>query len=872
MRFCPSGSRRLSCASIAAFVFAVVIYLPSLATAQSGESAGKPNVLVAPSVVQRASDSRWTPLTAVGANRTDKDREEIVSVYLDGNADIQFATKFWIPANSRRQAWIPLLVPPQDDFDRVNIPLTTMSIESGPDGETLRPDWTDSATVDRSLLLTQFEINTGLLMEAPEIDLDGKQVARMQELMSLINAGRSTAIQQSMELPNIAFASNFLPDTQGGLDQLDQIVIAGNALKQDSAGLLAVRRWLRRGGRLWIMLDLTDADLVRSLLGDDAEFDIADRTTLNQFTLETADVVATQAFASEEWESETPVDFVRVYTASKDVTCNVNGWPAAFWQSVGDGEVLFTTLGHAGWLTAESAPTVALGQLSRRLFEPRAKPFESVTAMVPVVNDQIGYSIPSRSIAASLMGANTLLIALGGLWWMKRKRLEMLAVLIPAVALLTSAVMLWVGNQNSGSIPTTIASGQLVVINDATEEADIQSTYAVYCQEETPIELTSAPDTFVQPLDWSGSRTKRVQWGDSGINRWIQPDQPPGTVENWYSDTSMFVRSASTKDSSKQSSAIVRSVVGTFDESGFVGRFPTAGESQVEDAFLAGFPSPSSAVSINPAGGEVEVRIGPSDVLAKDQFVADTLLDDEQSKRQVVLRRLFETAEKSFLVNGPQLLFWSDPQSVGLSVADSFTRKGTSLISVPVRLVPPESGSRIIIPSTFIQTESFAKYRGISSLFNPRNGQWLTDVTKSTETDLLFKFPDAVGQIELERVNVKLKINAPERKLTISAVHGDDSTTVFEQQSPTGTIQFAIDDPSILDAKTHQGLVLTIAVSAPEGSEETKGSFVVSQGDPGQSNGPAPGAPQPIIAETENTSKTWQIDALAIDVEGVAAP
>ncbi|MCD0462573.1 hypothetical protein [Roseiconus lacunae] len=831
------------------------------------------SVTIAPSIVQRASGNRWTPLSVVGVNRTDEEKTETVSVYIDGDPEVQFSSKFWLPAKSRRKTWLPVLIPPQQDPERVNIPLTTMSLEEGPDGESLRPDWTDSAIVERSLLLTEMEINTGVISDAAEIDFTGRQVDRLQALMSFINVGRSTAIQQSMELPNIAFAANLLPDTHGGLDQLDQIVIAGNSLSNDTAGVGTIRRWLRRGGRLWIMLDRTDSGIVRELLGDDAVYDIADATQLNQFKLETSDVVYSSNFTSESWESERPVDFVRVFTESDDISCQIDGWPAAFWQPVGDGEVLFTTLGIEGWMLPEGRASIGLGQISRRLFEPRAKPIDSVTAMVPVVNDQIGYQIPSRGIAALLMVSNTILIALGGLWWMRQQRLERLALLVPVVAIISSAAMLWIGKMNSGSIPTTIASAQLVVLNDATNEADIQSTFAVYCQEEIPIELSSAPNTFVQPLDWSGNRTKRAQWLDNGSSRWIQPDQPPGTVENWFSDSTAFVRST---ENGSDSASLVHPLVGTFDEAGFLGSFPNSATATIEDPFLASFPAANTAATSSVNDDRIEVRIRAEDSLTDGQFVSATLMDDTQSKRQEVLRELFADAEQSFLANGTQLLYWTDPTDIGLGISESFIRTGTALVSVPVKIVPPQSGARIRIPSTFIEIDSFAKYRGISALFNPRSGKWLTDVTKSTETDLLFRFPTAIGQVDLERVNVTLRISAPERLVTIKAIHGDQSTTVFEENSPTGTVRFTIDDPSVLETDQHGGLVLTVSVGAP--TDPGDDSSIAPS--PQQSRRATPGSESPnsqdfpeglapIILESDNTNKTWQIDQLTIDAEGV---
>src|SRR5262249_31459584 len=135
-----------------------------------------------------------------------------------------------------------------------------------------------------------------------------------------------------------------------GFDGIDHFVIASRRLADDPAGLRALRQWLERGGKVWVMLDLVDPEVIAPLLGDAFDFQVVDRVGLTNFAIQESEDAQPPEGPQARQVHERPVDFVRVLLPPQErVRHTINGWPAWFTRQVGRGKVVFTTLGPRGW-------------------------------------------------------------------------------------------------------------------------------------------------------------------------------------------------------------------------------------------------------------------------------------------------------------------------------------------------------------------------------------------------------------------------------------------------------------------------------------------------------------------------------------------
>lgn len=841
----------------------------SPAVGQTSETTGEEDsakATVVPSGTQRFASGKWASLAAVGANPTGEDRQETVSVYLGDDPSIQFTTNFWLPAGSRRQAWLPVRVPDQASGDADRIDLSIMRLSESAGQETFEENLKAVPVIKRSLMLTDQEINTGVSGEIMYLPGSETELDPLLQVIDVLNAGRDLTVNSMLELPPIHFSSNFLPPTHGALDELDQLIIAGDQLTLDTVGLATVRRWVRDGGRLWIMLDQTGTDLVTELLGLDHAITVVDTIELNSFDMQIYDPVAGwNERTREQWSSERPVEMLRVLTDADDISLRIGDWPVAFWKPMGRGEVVFTTLNSRGWLDDEGTATNALYRHSQRFFEPRKEPIETRSTMLPMLDQKIGYQIPSRSIAATILIANVVLILAFGAIWTRSRRLERLAVLVPICSLLSAGLMIGLGNRQAGAVPSTVAVGQWVRADASSGEVDVQAAYAVYSQQSTELDLRTRLDAPLMPLskETSGT-TRRLILNDGGQSHWEGLEQPPGVVRHFASEGTVVTENS-------------WGVRGTFDQDGFVGRLTGLTTATADDAVLVAGNGPVTAANCTTGDQAVSVTAGVNDLLAPGQFMPGNLISDLQRQRQNFLRAMVAERETSPFGIHPHLLLWTDPIDTGVMFDQQFIQRGSALVSVPLELASPRNGQSFSIPATFIRTEAYAGTRGRSSLFNNQTGKWLENLTKPTVTELLFRVPEAVRPMTITNAKVAIKVTAPFRSLVIKTLQNDQPTVVFEKKSPTGLQEFEIDDPSLLPMHADGGLWMEIQITETDGAADDGSGTAASEPniipaaetDPSLRSTEDSAAVVTAPANNSPDNTTWQIDYIHVSLQGV---
>jgi hypothetical protein len=706
--------------------------------------------------------------------------------------------------------------------------------------ETFQNDAMGRQITEQPLLLDYARAKTGIMLHRPMPD----ELELMNELdwdsYEMVYKGRESALNSPIM---IDFGMDFLPQFPTALNSLDHMVIAGDRILDDSAGLANLRHWLFQGGRLWIMLDQTSMETVTALLGNKARCSVVDRVELNDFDLEDVSELQrrSEQRSVESWSSEIPVELLRVFAGTDDVHCRVDGWPVAFWQKVGDGEVLFTTLGARGWIRS-GASTTALNSVAYRFFQPLEETSLDSTAISELVNGQIGYRIPSRRLATLILGLNSLLILSFGCWWARCQKLERLAWFVPAMALITTAIFLVVGSRNIGAVPSTVATAQIVRVSDATNESHISALTAVYSQDSGDLEL--APSNGVSAVIMKKVKNDdkdrlivddnvqgRIVWDDDGRSHWANHYQPSGVVR--YIETKQTV-----------SDDVFRVAHGTFDEEGFHGTLAGIDVSECEDALIVVAPGWAAAVSFDSSGA---FSVGSGDLLAKGQFIADQLMSDIQRSRQSLLRQLLASTSSTPFGGELSLLVWTPPLEMGVEFDTSFERVGSALMSIPLRIARPPAGTDIQIPAAFIRIESVVGKYGSSTVFNQRTGEWIKVASTKTKTQLRCVVPPALLPLQINQVTVTIKVRAPSRTLSIEGNIDGKATVLVERADPIGLVRFKIDRPEAFELDAAGGFLLLIHVTETELQRQI-------------SSGQATGADQ--------FDSTWEIDYVRVDAFG----
>lgn len=830
----PNGAR-------GAVSIAIWLTLVSGLLAQEEESSSRRvNVSASPGGTQRFSRGDWTVLSVSGRNLTDSDREEVMSVYMGEDSSRQFAKQFWLPAGATRQSFLPVWVP-ESPLTEQQMSLSSMRLDESSGSEQITQDYIGMSVSNRSVMLTDQEVNTGLLMDRRPPDASGAIPEDTETLYAAIYAGRDSVVESPLGVGLITFNGNFLPPTPRALDELDQFILASDRIVADTAGLAQIRSWLRDGGRLWIMLDRTSESVVRALLGDEVDFTVVDRLELTDYDL-ASEATMTDPAISEPWSGETPVDFVRVLSDADDIPVRIDGWPAAIWQPVGRGEVLLTTLGARGWVKEEQL-TAAYRTMCARVFELRNVPEPHAEALLPILDDQIGYTIPARHVAALVLGVNAVLLCLIGGWWARQRRLERLAFLIPVLAIISTVTLLAIGKRHATAVPSSVATGQLVQVFDSVGEAKVSTVRAIYSQDSGDLGLQSPYRTMTIPLRSEPSAgVARIRWDDTGASTWQGSPLPPGVLH-------------ATSDSTIQLADPIE-LRGTFDENGFVGDLRGVGSRSCSDALIVAAPGPATAVDIGADSNGIAVRGALSGLLAKDQFILGALLSDTQRMRQEALRQVLASPEKNPFGYQPSLLFWTEPFDLGVRFDDRFERGGgAALVSVPVRLRRPADGTRYQIPSTFVAIQPHAGSRGVTSTFNPRTGDWLA-MTKPSNTELSVRFPKTLLPLSIETITVHFRVSAPSRSVVLMGRIDGDPVELFRQDSPAGQLDATLDRVEALDLDDDGGLWLSVVVTKSESEREREANQDASSVN----------LPAVDLADVS----TWQIERLHVSATAVS--
>jgi len=810
------------------------------------------SVRATPSSIRRYEPGQWSTLEVFGVNYGSDDTEELVSVYFDTHSQLQFARRFWLPAGAQRKTWLPIRVPADVPPDRNRTTASILRLGDGRDGEVIRRTAGGDLQIDEQPLVVDHEsIKSAILFRRslpdafgvrPELDWDAYE--------TVYKARESTLLSRVM----VDLDADFLPTWPQGFESLDQIILCGESLPTDSAGLANIQQWLQRGGRLWILLDRTQPSTVHALLGNAAGCDIVDRVELSQFdVVDVSRPEGPQVAAT--WQADEPVELVRVVTNGLEVACRIDGWPAAFWQPVGDGEVLFTTLGPRGWLTESGEPSEPLKMIASRFFSPRRERPLPIKTLQPLLNEQIGYRVPDRRLASAILGLNTLGLLVVGGWLARRQRLDWLAGVVPALALTATGAFLAIGTRNTAAVPSTVALRQIARVEPSTDVVHVSGLAAIYDQQSVDLDLEIGGGTATLPGDLSLTGvTRRGVWDDDGSYRWENLKLAPGGVH--------YIEFRRTLTLGQPVRAL-----GMFGPDGFSGRLEGGQFEEISDVTVTSRAAPLSATQWN---DDRTFTTQIEDVLAPRQYVAGALLSAEQRRRQTILRELLATSiGKQPFVNEPSLLVWSRPWDIDMRWSERYEAAGFAVTAVPLEIERTPAGSEFAVPATFIRIENFGGRHGASSVFNPRTGKWLTEMNKPTNSELRFVLPPQVTPCVLTEAVLTVKVHAPSRRLTISGLVDGQATPLLEKANPSGVLRFKISRPEALQVDEGGGLFLGISIS-----ETAQREAALADGKAaGVGRGPSqpsrsPNGPDANGKGDSFDNSTWKIDFVRLDVRG----
>lgn len=760
---------------------------------------------------------KWGMIKVSLRNPNDREVEVLAATYFEQNPTLQYGRRVWLPAQSQLLMWHPVRMPSLHEKDQKFFDLRSLVLSSSSGVETMATNEYGSMQFDQGFRVAADEPVTAII-----IDRGGPSDSG--ELTADSTAFALTArLDRGLKYNFTILGEALIPASEELLDALDHLIIASDRIRSDSAGISAIRRWVAAGGRLWVMADKVSPETLAAIMGDEHHITEVDRVDLVSIQIEPGP--ASTDFTPFHREVERPVPFVRLLGQDLDVLYAVNGWPAAYRLTYGNGEILVTTLGGDGWVNPRRSsdphppggtnfqtsfvPSGPLAQLALDYFIPRQAAQIPRQLAEEHVRQLIGNAIPNRSLVLGTLAGFTILIIVASVIFAKNGRLEWMGLVIPCLAICSAMILLVAGWSSRATIPASIAMVQLVQPVPGTDNYRTAGMAGILLRDETHPELSGHQGGWMLP-DVAGMEgtTRRIVWSDLDRWKWENLPSKPGMR------TVPFQTGGITPHSME---AVTR-----FDSQGIAGKIVLPDGLEPGDAVIV-TPHGRIGVDLKPDGS---FTAHSDSVLGGDQFIAAHVLSDEQQRRQRMLSQMNVLAS-------PRLYVWTRPWEAGTSIAHDKQTIGSALVTLPLNWVQPVSGTSILVPApllTIREVQGPDEVRPVG-LYDRRNRKFL-ERTGPMKSWLAFQLPSGALPLEVNSALITFKVQGPLRRLELSTVIDQRRQSLKVWETPVGTLQFEITDPKALKLDAKGRLLLRVDVGSPSDAIKIDGLSNPNSSDP----------------------------------------
>jgi hypothetical protein len=746
-------------------------------------------------------------------NFADTDRRARVLLFYTGRPDVQYGRDVWVPAHSSLSTWMLAgPAPEQNPLPGTREIQVLLYDDAGGKGDLVLPPGEERVR-SRGILYHKREPATTILLDdylPPDRGWGRlpRPPSANDEAFDLARTFRAVRnLSERLERVN----PGFLPATPEAFDGVDHFILASERIARDPAALQALRRWVEGGGRLWVMLDRVEPDVLAALLGDALDFQVVDRVSLTNFRIQTGPAGPRGGFAPSQ-EHERPVEFVRVLLPDGEkVRDTVNGWPAWFVRPLGRGKVVFTTLGPRAWYRPRTprdpgspyatfpflpVPNDTLLVMGYELHAPEdSLPAEAFRASLA---EEIGYSVVDRRTVALVFGAFLLAALAAGLALRRSRRPELLGWLGPAAAVGATAAFLAVGVSSRRAAMPTVATAQVVDAVSGTGEAAVHGLLAVYRPDSGPAEVGAARGGFFD-LDMAGieGKTRRLVLTDLDAWHWEGLELPAGV---------RFAPFHSTTPTGAPIRAGAR-----FGPRGLEGKLAAGPFEELADGLLTAPAGRHLSPHLEADGAFTAA--GP-DVLPAGQFLPGAVLTDRQQRRQELYRAFLAHPGTGPLEGRYVFLAWARAADLHFTLAPDARLVGSAVLVVPLQLVRTPPGTQVVIPGPFV---------GLERVLPGTRTRPTLDSPREIDMHLRFQVPPTVLPLAVERARLSARIEAPARRVTIAGRAGEEWREVHRVDSPLDPIRVEVTDERLLRPDAEGGLHVRLEISEPLQGGDARG-------------------------------------------------
>jgi len=438
---------------------------------------------------------------------------------------------------------------------------------------------------------------------------------------------------------------------------------------------------------------------------------------------------------------------------------------------------------------------------------PRPEPLETVEATYPI--ELIGNPVLSRSLVGIALICFCVLLFVMGVWNAMAGDLSRVGVIAPVLAIAASIPLFLASIWSRHDIPSMWSELQIVTFWPSGGGL-IRSKSAAYLSSSRPMELVGKLDGYSIPSENIESGIRRLTTKDLHDWQLSNSQWPPGT---WRYSSEVSLPGESLVANAKLTPKGL--------EIEIPDNLPSAPEDVVVD-FIRGSPSlgtwrvQSRQLLVN---GDLSTD--------GNRWTSDSIVSDEQGRRAKLYSELFLPSESRRGSPGRRLFFWTKlwPQSPKWS--SDLASRGAALVSVPIQLETPKTGSEVLIPHSLISIEPLNAALSVSNAYNHRLGRWSDEMAVDAEVDLSFVLPPEIVPLEATSIQIEWSVEAPNR--TVKLIWGAEASPLelTSLDGPTIPWSGSVTDPRVLNDLVDGKLDLKISVKKTGASaSELQDNFV----------------------------------------------
>ncbi len=778
-----------------------------------------------------ADFDRWTAILATVTHHGEEPRDVTITVELpdfDGGQRLHAARQVTLAPNSRREVIIPLRLPPV------------------PRG--FQPSWTEAINAQVRIFERQRGREVSVVRAEPvlitlnrhslppywlgddEADLDVVEAVCGTLGLELIHDHfvtafgdeRPEALADSARRVRQLRAAD-IPRSPHMMEQVGMLAIGAESADLTPAQAGALRQWLARGGRLWIMLDRTDPAWARQTLGEQWSITEIDRTQRTDLTVRSEARTA-------RYHHDDPATLVRVMAEGFDVLHEAGGWPVALGRDVGRGRLLVTTLDVSAWprLTdeaggdeeegedfqpmAELADWLLKAPVAPRLVWPDPREASASVrparrAMTDMVSGQVGFEVVSRGTVGWTLAGFCAFVLAATFLLHRWGRLEFIAPTTIIVAVLVAGVLLSISAAARRQVPLTIASGLMVDVTADGAIARLRGLVGYYGPDDVAANVR-ARDGGVLWRDglWNTPRTIRHHWRDFDEYQWAGLALPGGQVHTFEADATTELDRPTTASA-------------TLDSTGATVHLQTGDLGALADPVILIGDS-----AVIPDIREGAFRLEPATTPAvRGQFIEAVQLTAAQRRRQAALRELTATTPDRFGSGEPALAGWSGALAERFTLIGSeedAARRDEALVTMPLSVKTPRPGETVTVPWPLMQwrispfsplglSQGEATPRADAMAF--QQGQWATLRGPGGRVSLVFSLPRELSGIDPTGGSFSLHADAHGREVDLWVAR-DGALERIGHQRRGNRIDAEIDADQLQAIKQRGELVIVVDV------------------------------------------------------------